>query len=98
MLCEGAIVKFFLGPLAAWRAIPFQSNAIESCQFDAVIAPPASAMLGLALCVLSQCPLSSKVSRDPHLVFAHGGRADFRGRDGQYYNFLSAPGFAVNVR
>ena len=55
-------------------------------------------MLGLALCVLSQCPLSSKVSRDPHLVFAHGGRADFRGRDGQYYNFLSAPGFAVNVR
>ena len=35
---------------------------------------------------------------DPHLHFAHGGRADFRGRDGLYYSFFSAPDFAVNVR
>lgn len=36
--------------------------------------------------------------QDPHLHFAHGGRADFRGRDNQIYNFLSAPNLAVNVK
>ena len=36
--------------------------------------------------------------QDPHLFFAHGGRADFRGRHGQLYNFFSAPGIAVNVK
>ena len=35
---------------------------------------------------------------DPHLHFAHGGTADFRGRSGTYYNFFSAPGLAVNVK
>ena len=35
---------------------------------------------------------------DPHLHFAHGGKADFRGRNGVYYNFFSAPNFAVNLR
>ena len=55
-------------------------------------------MLGLTLfCVLSQCPIFSEVYRDPHLAFAHGGRADFRGRHFHIYNFLSVPGFAVNV-
>lgn len=29
--------------------------------------------------------------QDPHIVFAHGGKADFRGRDGSVYNMLSAP-------
>ena len=42
-------------------------------------------------------PLSS-VKGDPHLHFAHGGRADFRGRDGAYYAFFTAPSLAVNVR
>ena len=37
-------------------------------------------------------------SGDPHLGFAHGGEADFRGRHGVYYNFFSAPGFGVNVK
>ena len=36
--------------------------------------------------------------QDPHLHFAHGGRADFRGQHGAYYNFFSAPGLAVNVK
>ena len=38
------------------------------------------------------------MDKDPHLHFAHGGRADFRGRDNQIYNFLSAPNLAVNVK
>ena len=35
---------------------------------------------------------------DPHLGFAHGGEADFRGRHGVFYNFFSAPDFGVNVK
>ena len=38
------------------------------------------------------------LSRRRHLHFARGGEADFRGRDGVYYNFFSAPGFTVNVK
>ncbi|EOD11383.1 hypothetical protein EMIHUDRAFT_104796 [Emiliania huxleyi CCMP1516] len=34
--------------------------------------------------------------KDPHLAFPHGGTADFRGRNGIYYSFLSSPGLAVN--
>lgn len=36
--------------------------------------------------------------KDPHLSFAHGGHADFRGRNGAYYGFFSEPGLAVNVK
>jgi len=36
--------------------------------------------------------------KDPHLSFAHGGHADFRGRSGFLYNFLSVPGLAINVK
>ena len=43
-------------------------------------------------------PPRSSVKGDPHLHFAHGGRADFRGRDGAYYAFFTAPSLAVNVR
>ena len=37
-------------------------------------------------------------SGDPHLSFARGGEADFRGRHGTFYNFFSAPDFGVNVK
>ena len=43
-------------------------------------------------------PQYAALEKDPHIHFAHGGRADFRGRDGVYYNFFSAPGLAVNLR
>jgi hypothetical protein len=36
--------------------------------------------------------------QDPHLTFAHGGRADFRGCDGCLFNFLSARDLSVNVK
>lgn len=41
---------------------------------------------------------TGKVARDPHVNFAYGGSADFRGRHGALYNFLSAPGISVNVK
>ena len=34
---------------------------------------------------------------DPHLQFNGGGKADFRGRNGTIYAFLSAPRLQVNV-
>ena len=37
-------------------------------------------------------------AQDPHLHFAFGGSADFRGRHKALYNFLSAPGIALNVK
>ena len=36
--------------------------------------------------------------KDPHLHFAHGGRADLRGEDGAIYNFLSASNVSMNVK
>lgn len=36
--------------------------------------------------------------KDPHLTFAYGGGADFRGVPGTLYAFISSPGTAVNVR
>ena len=36
--------------------------------------------------------------QDPHLSFPFGGTADFRGRDGQHYCFLSAPRLAINIK
>ena len=36
-------------------------------------------------------------SGDPHLRLAHGGKADFRGKDGKYFAILSAPGLAFNL-
>ena len=39
-----------------------------------------------------------EILQDPHLHFAHGGRADFRGRHGRLYSFFSAPGLAVNLK
>eukprot|EP00966_Prymnesium_polylepis_P125259 2896611-Prymnesium_polylepis.1 len=38
-----------------------------------------------------------KASGDPHLLFAHGGKADFRGADGAIFAFLSSPSLALNV-
>ena len=37
-------------------------------------------------------------SGDPHLRFAHGGRADFRGKNNTVYNIISAPRFSFNAR
>ena len=41
-----------------------------------------------------QCASGNK---DPHLNFAHGGTADFRGRDKTHFNFFSGPKLSVNV-
>ena len=52
----------------------------------------------LAAARAQPCSTSATVVRDPHLTFAHGGRADFRGRHNLLYNFLSSPTMSVNVK
>ena len=47
---------------------------------------------------MTESCLNSRAIQDPHLNFAHGGQADFRGRHNVLYNFLSAPGLSVNVK
>jgi len=37
------------------------------------------------------------VFQDPHLIFAHGGRADFKGEHATWYNMLSAKNTSVNI-
>ena len=39
-----------------------------------------------------------KAQHDPHMHFAHGGEADFRGRNGRYYAMLSAPNIQFAAR
>jgi len=36
---------------------------------------------------------SSGASGDPHIAFANGGKADFRGTHREYYAFISSPGY-----
>ena len=60
------------------------------------------ALLASILAPLAQDPclpvVEANVFRDPHVSFAYGGSADFRGHHKVIYNFLSAPDFAVNVK
>ena len=58
-------------------------------------------MLPVSIAPLAQdpcLPAQALVFRDPHVSFAFGGHADFRGHHNRLYNFLSAPAFAVNVK
>ena len=48
----------------------------------------------------TQCltsPPSASATGDPHLSLAYGGKADFRGTPGAYFNLLSALGLSLNV-
>jgi hypothetical protein len=45
----------------------------------------------------ADCDDGAGVHGDPHLTLAHGGVADFRGRDGKFWNFLSAANVSVNL-
>ena len=40
---------------------------------------------------------AGQANGDPHLMLAHGGKADFRGTDKGIYNFLSAKNLSLNV-
>ena len=79
-------------PATSWhmpRPRPREPRARAHVVFAALCA------LGLTARVASQC---ANMKKDPHLAFARGGRADFRGRDGKYCCFLSAPRLAINIK
>ncbi len=48
--------------------------------------------------VLQASDPCSSLCKDPHLTFAYGGRADFRGRNGTVYNFMSSNAAVLNIR
>jgi len=56
-----------------------------------LVRPPSSPPLSLP-------PPGASSSGDPHLAFAHGGTANFRGCEGRYFNMLSTQDLLVNVR
>ena len=41
---------------------------------------------------------AASARRDPHLTFAHGGHADFKGEHDAVYNFVSAANMSFNAR
>jgi len=41
---------------------------------------------------------SASARKDPHIRFADGGRADFRGEHNRIFNFLSARNLALNIK
>ena len=51
---------------------------------------------GTSVTVSSTCA-SATATGDPHLALAYGGKADFRGTPGTYFNLLSALGLSLNV-
>ena len=54
-------------------------------------------LLPLPLSPPPPCNVVAIIKGDPHLTFAHGGKADFRGRDGELFCFLSTDTVFVNV-
>jgi len=40
---------------------------------------------------------STGVGGDPHMLFPHGGKADYKGKNNTYYNFISAKFFSLNL-
>ena len=53
-------------------------------------------LLALIAYLNAMCPDASGEG-DPHLTFAHGGRADFRGKHGRLFNLLSAARLSINA-
>ena len=60
--------------------------------------PPAASTPHSSAPLFPPSPSQNGAYQDPHLFFANGGRADFRGRNGVFYNFFSAPDLSVNVK
>lgn len=85
--------------------MPSSATARLAAAIAVALSHLAGAAAGDAACaapISAQCAASGTASShaDPHLRFAHGGRADFRGADGTHYALLSAPGvsFAAETR
>ena len=56
------------------------------------------ALLHIAQAALGLCPGTAGGQGDPHLYGAHGGHADFRGRDNTFFNVVSHQKMSANVK
>ena len=78
-------------------ALGGDSKSVTFSSDPTIIAPPFPPPLSSP--PSSPSPLHcARACQDPHIMFAHGGRADFRGRHNTLYNFLSSQNVSVNVK
>ena len=84
---DGSVVTWGMG-----------SHGGDSSSVSSLLASGVSAIYSTAgaFATLPASP-AAQASGDPHLVLAHGGKADFRGTDKGIYNFLSAKNVSLNV-
>lgn len=75
----------------------YQSRSTNSASCTITVADLSAINVAVAAACVSPPP-SASVRQDPHLHFAHGVQADFRGCNGVYYAFYSGPYLAVNVK
>jgi len=74
------------------KECPASGIAYSHIHREVLINPPAPPPSPVLLTTMT-----TTISRDPHLVLAHGGRADFKGEDGKVYNLLSARNLSFNA-
>ena len=75
----------------------FDDLNLEACD-AAVKNVSRPAQRNFVICRGNTTEHGSQAMQDPHLTLAHGGVADFRGRDNAVWNFLSAQNVSLNVR
>jgi hypothetical protein len=63
-----------------------------------VVASPPSPNPNLPAPVANSPPLQASTNGDPHLHFAHGGSAYFRGKHNRYFAILSFPGLSFSLK
>jgi len=75
----------------------FSSAAAATCAFEGgdICAKKTDAQCTCSVEEVSESTTTS--TGDPHLTFAHGGRADFRGDNHAWYNMLSSRNVSFNV-
>ena len=94
------VTRSFVGAQNAFAYSPISQVCVDSVSHvtyvDALYEWDSSTSVEVCAAPPSPSP-SASVAGDPHLSLAYGGQADFRGKHGKYYNFLSAPGVSMNI-
>jgi len=84
-------------PVGCYMKVPTSATAADNGKvFYNANADGAASATAAKICCEGSCAALNAYG-DPHLTFAHGGTAHFRGVDHGVFNFLSAPNVSFNV-